>query len=474
MKHVIQLFLMLAGCLFAVNSPAQTLSHRIALAFRTFESDPAMQHGIASITVLNARTGAVIYTKNEQTGLSPASTLKTVTAATAYHLLGTGHRFDTRLSYAGTLDAGGVLKGDVIISGSGDPSLGSDRFEQSREQTLLQRWLLAIRQAGIRRIEGRIIGDDSLYGGQKVPGGWAWQNMGNYYGAGLSSLNWRENMFGVSFIAGSKPGQPVRIRQSSPAMEYLQLVNEVTTGKTGTGDQVYGFAAPYSSRLYMRGTYGADLRKTIYFSLPDAAYDAAYRLQQVLTEAGIAVSGEPTTAHQLQLSGLPFPARSNLIDTYSSPELGQLIYWFNQKSINLYGEALLQAMAVSDTLRTDEEDDTRVIRAFWEKKLNIPEGALRIIDGSGLSPQNRITTLAMARILQSLQQEPWFSSFYESLPLYNQMKMKSGTIGGVLGYAGYHTSKDGTPVVFSLLVNNYAGNASSMRQKMFRLLNTLK
>src|SRR5690606_18554183 len=103
--------------------------------------------------------------------------------------------------------------------------------------------------------------------------------------------------------------------------------NEVTTGKTGTGDQVYGFAAPYSSRLYMRGTYGADLRKTIYFSLPDAAYDAAYRLQQALTGAGIPVSGEPVTAHQLQLSDLPFPVGSTLIDTYSSPELGQLVYW---------------------------------------------------------------------------------------------------------------------------------------------------
>ena len=96
------------------------------------------------------------------------------------------------------------------------------------------------------------------------------------------------------------------------------------------------------------------------------------------------------------------------------------------------------------------------------------------MDGSGLSPENRITTNALAHILASVKNEPWYASFFESLPTYNGMKMKSGTIGGVLGYAGYQTSKDGTPLVFSLLVNNYNGAATPMRQRMFRLLNVLK
>src|SRR5690606_12688686 len=99
-----------------------------------------------------------------------------------------------------------------------------------------------------------------------------------------------------------------------------------------------------------------DLRKVIYFSLPDAAYDAAYRLQEELVQAGIPVSDKPTTVHQLRLNGAPFPSTATLIDTYTSPELGQLIYWFNQKSINLYGEALLHTMTVADTSAVDGED----------------------------------------------------------------------------------------------------------------------
>ena len=96
------------------------------------------------------------------------------------------------------------------------------------------------------------------------------------------------------------------------------------------------------------------------------------------------------------------------------------------------------------------------------------------MDGSGLSPENRVTTNVLARILLAAKKEPWFASFFESLPVYNGMKMKSGTIGGVLGYVGYQTTKDGTPLVFALLVNNYQGTATPMRQQMFRLLDNLK
>src|SRR3546814_7029538 len=109
-----------------------------------------------------------------------------------------------------------------------------------------------------------------------------------------------------------------------------------------------------------------------------------------------------------------------------------------------------------------------MLQDFWSTKLDLPASALKLMDGSGLSPENRITTNALARILTSVKSEPWFASFFESLPTYNSMKMKSGTIGGVLGYAGYQTNQDGTPLVFSLLVNNYNGSATPMRRRMFQ------
>ena len=458
----------------SIPTSAQSLAQRIANAFRTFETHESLVNGTASFTVINAKTGEVVFAKNERLGMAPASTLKTVTSATAYHTLGATHRFETTLSYTGHIDASGTLKGDIVIQGSGDPSLGSDRFPQTADTALLAAWVQAIRAAGIHNIAGRVIAEDRLYNGQTAPRGWTWQDMGNYYGAGVSALNWRENSVGINFIAGSSPGAPTRIGNTTADLSYLQLVNETTTGNRGTGDNVYAFSAPYSSRIYLRGTYGIDLKKTIYLSLPDGAYDAAHQLQTALQSAGMDLDGTPTTTHLLLLAGSALPSGGTTIHTHRSPPLAELVYWFNQKSINLYGEALLLAIERQQSGKTDTRAGADMLQKFWSAKLAIPSSELKIMDGSGLSPENRITTNALAHILASLKTEPWFAGFFESLPTYNGMRMKSGTIGGVLGYAGYQTSKDGTPLVFALLINNYNGSATPMRQRMFQLLDVLK
>ncbi len=477
-KYLDMLRLLLPVCFLWLSTPtnAQSLAQRIANGFRTFETHESLANGTASLTVINAKTGDVVFAKNEKIGMASASTLKTVTAATAYYTLGATHTFETILYYTGTIDASGTLTGDLVIQGSGDPSLGSDRFPQTAETELLAAWVNAVQDHGIRKIEGRIIADDRLYNGQTAPGGWTWRDMGNYYGAGVSALNWRENAVGINFTAGASPGAPTRLGSTTADLGYLQLVNETTTGDRGTGDRVYAFSAPYSSRIYLRGTYGIDIKKTIYLALPDGAYDAAYQLQNALQRNGIDVSGQPTTSHLLLLAGSSAPSGGTTIYTHRSPTLNELIYWFNQKSINLYGEALLLAIAqAQDQLgKTDTQTGAELLGEFWSTKLGLPAEELKIMDGSGLSPENRITTNALARILASVKGEPWFAGFFESLPTYNGMKMKSGTISGVLGYAGYQTSKDGTPLVFALLVNNYNGPATPMRQRMFRLLDVLK
>src|SRR5690606_12590194 len=234
--------------------------------------------------------------------------------------------------YTGQIDATGTLKGDLIIQGSGDPSLGSDRFPQTADAALLTAWVAAVRTAGIRKIEGQVIADDRLYGGQTAPRGWTWQDMGNYYGAGVSALNWRENAVGINFIAGATPEAATRIANTTADLSYLQLVNETTTGNRGTGDRVYAFSAPYSSQIYLRGTYGIDLKKTIYLSLPDGAYDAAHQLRGALQRHGVDVIGTPTTTHLLLLAGSDIPSGGTTLHTHQSPALGELIYWFNQKS----------------------------------------------------------------------------------------------------------------------------------------------
>jgi len=451
---------------------------KINEAYLQLAASPQMENGLVSLTVIDARTGELIFSENGKVGMAPASTLKNITAATAFRVLGEDFRFKTKVLIKGRVDEEGVLHGDLIVQGSGDPSLGSERYEETKETLILEKWIQALKDRGIKTINGRILANDLLFGGNQAPGGWPWADMGNYYGAGVSALNWRENSFGVVFRPGSNPGDLAKIQSTSVDVSYLDIVNEVTTGRRGSGDNVYAYSAPYSNRVFFRGTHGADLKKTISMSLPDPAYDLVYQLSRKLEEVGINHKKPVATVYSLQSTGEGFVLEDDrdieVLDVHESPVLSELIYWFNRSSINLYGESLLKAMAHKLGEETGTADAASWMARYWSEALGIPVGELRIADGSGLSPNNRITTHAMSRILLACREEPWFEDFYESLPVNNGMKIKSGTIGGVLGYAGYHTSSLGIPLVFTILVSNYQGGAQAMRNQMFRLLDSLK
>ena len=465
--------LVLSLLLFTQCVAAQPLSKKLAAAYQVFQNDPQLEYGQASLTVLNGQTGAVIFSENGSTGLAPASTLKTVTSATGFYLLGQDFRWQTSLGYAGTI-AGNTLKGDLIIKGSGDPTLGSNRYDQTKPDVLLARWADAVKKAGIKRIEGRIIVDDSLFGTQLTPMGWIWQDIGNYYGAGATSASWRENEFGLVFKPGAKAGQPAVFVRSQPDMPGLKIVNEVTTGAAGSGDNVYAYSAPYSDVIYVRGTYGIDLSKTIMVSVPDAALRLAMDLRDQLSRNNVNLVGAATTSRIVSAENGALRKEFNTIDLYNSPALSEVVYWLNQKSLNLYAENILKTIALKQGHPATFEEGVNVLQDFWKQKAGIDPKSINVLDGSGLSPENRVTTASMARILFYSQKEPWFDHFYNSLPLYNNMKMKSGSIRNVLCYAGYERNSSGIPLVFSLIVNNYNGSTSSVKQKMFKLLDTLK
>lgn len=446
---------------------------KIANAYQQFVNSGKLPNGMASLTVLDGKTGQLIFEQHGSIGLPTASTLKVVTAATALDILGAGYTFKTELAYTGVVDSAGVLHGDVIIKGSGDPTLGSDRFAETKEENILNKWLYAISAAGIKHINGRVIGDDLHWNGNDMPGGWSWADMGNYYGAGVSGLNWRENKAGVVFTPWHV-GQPATVDRMVPALAGVTMVNEVLVGPNGSGDNVYAYSAPYSDVIYLRGTYGRDLKKTIEISVPNPALDAAHQLHQALLSHDIWVDSIPTTGKLLSNAGSYLPKERVKLDVHVSPALKDIVHWFNQKSINLYGEALLKTVGMISGNKPGTDDATLLVAKYWEQKLKIPTSEIRMMDGSGLSAQTRVTTNAIAKIMHYAQGRPWFADFQKSLPNINGMAMKSGTIGGVLGYTGYHVDKQGQAYTFSLIVNNYTGGSSSMRQAMFKLLDNLK
>ncbi len=478
-------FFFTIACLFVIHtSSAQTLQQTIEKAYTRFEQDGQLQYGMSSLTVLNAETGELIFSKNGNVGLASASTLKMVTAATALSTFGKDFTWETTLGYSGALSKG-VLIGNLILRGGGDPTLGSSRYTETSKHVLLKKWVYAIRQAGIKQVHGRILVDDHLFGTQTLPDGWIWQDMGNYFGAGSGAVSWNENQFELILQPAVKVGDPVKIVRSEPRMPNLKIINEVTTGVPSSGDQVYAYSAPYSDVIYLRGTYAIDLKKIISISMPDPAFEVAFRLQDTLKQLGIQIDQPASTTRRLAIDGLilraPAPRQAQgteiilkILSTHQSPPLAKVIEAFNQKSINLYGEVLLKTFAWKQGKSCTTHEGVKIVKTWWANKLGIDINEMNIMDGSGLSPATRITTQSMGRILCSARKEIWFDDFYKSVPSNNNMRMKSGSIKGVSAYAGYQTTSNGIPLAFSFIVNNYNGSTATIKQKMFSVLNVLK
>lgn len=464
-KNILFLLLLLAF----TSAKAQTLSEKIKLAYSQFASDDQLKYASISFSVLNTETGRSVFTTNENTGLAPASTLKVITSATALAILGEDYRFKTEIATNGDI-VNGILTGDLVVKGSGDPTFGSDRWASTKKEQILKQVLFEIQKRGIQKIEGKIIADDAIWDSETLPQGWIWQDIGNYYGAATNAVCWGENQFELSFAPSKTVGAEVSIINKQEIYPFLNIINELKTGTSGSGDQVYGYSSPYSNNIYLRGSYALGLKKQIKFSLPDPALALSCDLHQYLSKNNIK-SADYTTSRILKNQNLTFPNPKNTLHTILSPLLKDIIYHFNQKSINLYGEQLLRILG-----EKNGDDNIKkgisVVQQYWEKSnINLDKHSLNIIDGSGLSPADRVTSLSMAKVLFFAKKQLWFPAYYESLPTNNNMKMKSGTIGDVLAYSGYSNDQK---LCFSLIVNNYYGSSSQIRQKMFLLLNSLK
>ncbi len=452
---------------------AQSLQARLDNKVKQLLADEQLKHGILGFYVADAASGQRVYDWNGGIGLAPASTQKVFTSTAALALLGPQFRYATLL--AGDSDiSGDVLQGNLVIVGSGDPSFGSWRYSNTKREYVLQRIGQVLQQRGIHKISGGILIIDTAFSYQPLPGGWIWDDIGNYYGAGSWALNWNENQYDLQLKPGRQEGEETQVLATNPALQGVALNNRIRTGRSNSGDHGYIYLPPYSRDGFTEGTVPAGQSSfTISGALPDPAFQFGGELQQYLQSKGVELGGTVQSAYNLLRAKKAVPHYSYVLDTLFSPALDSMVYWFLQKSINLYGEALAKTLAVHAGKTGATETGTDLLREFWAQH-GIEKPALHIQDGSGLSPQNRVTAQALVTALQFARKQPWFNSFYTALPVYNNMKMKSGTIGGAKSFAGYHTAGDGKTYVFAIICNNFDGAASAVVQKMYTVLNELK
>ena len=441
----------------------QTISQKLQKAFQQFESDSQLKHAISSLYVIDAATGQVVFDKNSQVGLAGASTQKIITAATAFELLGKDFRYKTELGYVGEIEKE-VLNGNVIIIGYGDPTFGSWRWPYTSEEKVIEDFVQAIIELGIKKIAGNLETYKEHWESQQLPDGWIIQDIGNYYGAGTSSLNWRENQFDVFLKSGSQQGDPVEIVKYNPRPYFSDYSSEVTSAPKGSGDNAYIYLNP----KVIRGTIPINENKfMISGSIENPTNQFLLGLSDTLVIRGIVIGKHNLEKIMSNLEHMKFEY------THYSPSLDSIIYWFLKKSINLYGEALIKTFAYEKQGFGSTDSGVAIVKKFWKEK-GLDEDELNIYDGSGLSPLNRITTHAQVEVLKYAKTKAWFPYFYDALPEYNGMKMKSGTISDVKGFCGYHKAKDGKEYIFSFLVNNYNGKTSAVVNNMYKVLDELK
>jgi D-alanyl-D-alanine carboxypeptidase/D-alanyl-D-alanine-endopeptidase (penicillin-binding protein 4) len=469
--------------LLLLSTPFMAFSQLIRLeqAVEELNKDSGMRSAVWSICVRDAKSGELLLGKDEEKSLVTASTMKAVTSATALAILGPDYRFQTYLEHDGEIKEDGVLEGNLYLRGTGDPTLGSDRFgEEFEVEKVLSEWTKKLQEAGIKRIDGKVMADASYFSSQLTPGNWNWEDMGNYYGAGASGLNVYENFYTLYLKPGARQGAPATVVRTFPRIPGLQFNSELRTGAPGSGDNAWIYGSPYTLQRYLRGTIplGPPIFK-IKGSIPDPGFLLAYELVEALTSCDIFCQGY-AALHQAGAR----KGRKRL-HTHYSPPLREILTPLNQKSINLYAECLLKAMGKKAGKEGSTAEGVEVLLEHWEAK-GIETKGLYVRDGSGLSANNAVSTSFMTEVLAKAFQEPYGEVLKKSFPLAGRsgslkgmlrgtaaegrLYAKSGYLSGVRGYAGYVTTADGRELTFAMLANQYACSAGQMRRKFERLM----
>jgi D-alanyl-D-alanine carboxypeptidase/D-alanyl-D-alanine-endopeptidase (penicillin-binding protein 4) len=462
MKRILPIVL----CLLPFALQAQTVTQKLQKAFNAFEKDEQLKHAISSLYVIDAKTGQVVFDKNSQIGLAPASTQKIITSVTAFELLGKDYRYKTEFGYRGKI-VNDSLKGDLAFLSYGDPTFGSGRYQETKDTLILKNLFEVLQKKNIKYISGRVLLNTKDFSQKVTPDGWIWQDLGNYYGAPPMVLNWKENQEEITLKSDSIIGGKVEILEPG-------YRNELTAAKKGSGDNAYAYLQTEVAKKLITGTIPIN-ESSFKISIANlySIYSFLLNLSEFCTANKIFCTrlGSPTIIDID--SKLLRKEITQILSTHYSPSLDSIIYWFNKKSINLYGEALIKTFAYEKQGFGSTDSGVAIVKKFWKGK-GLDEDELNIYDGSGLSPMNRVTTHAQVEILKYAKTKDWYPYFLKSLPEYNGITMKSGTIGDVKGFCGYHKAKDGREYIFSFLVNNYSGKTSGVVGKMYKVLDELK
>ena len=448
---------------------------------------PYMRGASFSLVVKDVQEGRTVYSYDTDRLQSPASVLKTVATATALEILGEDYRYPTTLEYDGILE-NGTLEGNLYIKGSGDPSLGSSHFALGQNK-FLSTWIAALQKAGIKHITGSVISDESIFDTEGVSIKWLREDMGNYYAPGSYGISIFDNMYKLSLQTGAAGTRPV-LKGTEPDIPFIRFKNYLKAAPVSS-DSAYIIGAPLDDVRYLYGVLPANREAYVLKGdIPDPALYLARYLTDQLQQKGIRVDGSPSCYRiEVEENRWKKGERKEIVTTYS-PTLREIASICNHVSHNLYADALVKTVGLQYKPRRNEMISSfgrgvQVVKEYWEKK-GLDVFPLRMNDGSGLAPADKVSAGFMGELLVYMATESAVSdAFIASLPqagiegsvrnflkgskLQGKARLKSGGITGVRSYAGYIT-KDGKTYAVAVFSNNYSCPMSRMTRALEKLL----
>lgn len=418
----------------------------------TMMTDPVLKNASWGFVIYDPKTNKVISSYNENTPLVPASTTKLLTTETALHLLGENYRWMTQLDYSGTVDENGVLNGNLYLIGSGDPSLGTNKAGAWSYREIITDFISGLKNQGIKKINGDIFIQTGLYKSNisRLPENIVWLEQANYF-------------------------LPVGATKDINPMNEKLVVKK--SSMTAAADKRYFYVSPYTKQSVYADAYEGDGK--LLTKLPDAPAYLANNLRATMIKSGIAVTGKV-----LPKMNDAAPEARTVVSSYKSPTLGDIVHYTNQHSDNGLAEALLKTVGFMKG--GDQTPQTgRIVVSEHLKDVAFDLEGLNYMDGSGLSRNNKVTPISQVKYLTSLMNKNYYKTYFDSLPIggqsgtlkrmftttgNGQVFAKTGTLNKVKTLAGYIKTNSGRTLVFSLLVNNYAGSVDQVKNRMEKLI----
>lgn len=501
----------------ALRSAGPQTLDELRLRVRELIARPEFASSMLAVKIASLDTGRVIYEENANKWLQPASNLKLYTIAAALDRLSPDFRFVTSVYAPARPDASGTVRGDLIVYGRGDPTyakrfnalgadataarVGSSGVAASAEGVsgvsgfatpagngasspssprpdaeyfkAIDELASRIAAAGVRRVEGDLVGDESYFAGDALAPGWEWDDLQWWYGAEVSALSVNDNSVDLTVSPGARAGEPCRITLG-PATGYVTVVDRTRTTPRGTPRDLVVHRPLGTNTLEISGGMPVDDRPfTGSVAVARPALFFVTLLREALERQGVRFTGRTRTVDARERATAALPV-SSLVElaTRQSPPLSVVAAQAMKPSQNLYTELILRALgktAATDARRKTDEAGVEAVRAFL-RGAGIDDGKVQMVDGSGLSQRNLVTAETTLQLLIHMNRHRYAAVFRDTLPvagvdgtLRNRMKgtpaqanarAKTGTLSSATSLSGYVTSAAGERLVFSLMINH--------------------